>query len=309
MQNSQSLWNRFFFTRSLLILLVFGTFSACIQISSEQVEQAKEGLEQGVELINQLNNLNPNDLNQFLDSCSEAWNETAAQANCFDPTDLAFKQYKNMENKFLEKFPVTDEQEMQYGETYHQQMAKDFKIIDNDPRHTRVKRIFEKLLPYRERKAISFQIHLLDTDAVNAFAIAGGHLYVTTALLDFVQSEDELAGIIGHEIAHVDRKHLIRQLQKIVVGNRVLGGLGELAASIQTIITAPFGQVDEYESDKFGANYAKKAGYNPRKMKDFFARLKQNEGQYDWAQKLMRTHPYSAQRESCLEAHISKNLD
>ncbi|TAF35770.1 MAG: hypothetical protein EAZ57_00565 [Cytophagales bacterium] len=292
-----------------LPLGLFIFISSCIQISSEQVEQASQKIQQGIELVNQLNRLNPQDVQVLFDSCSQAWNEAAANVNCFDPTDMAFKKYKGLENKFLEQYPVTDEEEIKYGEEFHKTMAKDYKLINQDPRHARIEKILNKMLPYRERKSIPFSIHLMESDVVNAFAIAGGHLYVTTALLDFVESEDELAGIIGHEIAHVDRKHLIRQLQKIAVGNHLVGGLGELAASLQIILTAPFGQIDEYESDKFGADFSHKAGYDPRKMKDFFARLKQNETQYDWAEKLMRTHPYSAQREACLEAHIVANLD
>lgn len=225
-----------------------------------------------------------------------------------DVTDFFAFGAKESENLVLNQFPISLETESEYGQEFHKSIQKEYKMIDSDSRRKDLVRILNKMLPFRERKDINYQIHLLDDDMINAFAIVGGHIYITTALLDFVDSEDELAVIIGHELGHNDKKHTVRKVQKIAIANNFLGGIGVLAANIQIMLTSPFGQVDEYESDRMGAYFAKKAGYNPRKGKDFFIKLKDKE-KYSLLDKLRRSHPYSHQREKCLESYISEHLD
>lgn len=229
--------------------------------------------------------------------------------NCSgDLTDLALGFGKKAENIFLDQFPMSESDEEKYGEEMHKSIIKEFKLIDSDPRHNKIQRILDKMLPFRERKGINYNIHLIQHNMVNAFAIVGGHLYVTTGIMDFVDSEAELASIIGHEIGHVDKKHCVRKIQKLVIANNVLGDAGTMAANFQMVLSAPFGQTDEYESDKVGAYFAKKAGYNPRASLNFWRKMKKNET-YDLFSKMTRTHPYSEQREKCLEDYISNELE
>lgn len=225
-----------------------------------------------------------------------------------DPTDLLFIAGRKAENAFLDQFPISEADEEQYGEEMHQEVIKEFRLIDSDSRRQKLQTMLDKMLPHRERKAIEYDIHLIDDDEmINAFAIVGGHLYITTALLDYVDSDDELAFIIGHELGHVDKKHTVRKVQKLVIGNSVLGDIGVMAANFQIFVSAPFGQADEYEADRMGAFFANKAGYNTSRFGDFFRKIKQDET-YDPIQKMLRTHPYSEQREVCLDKYIDEKL-
>lgn len=236
--------------------------------------------------------------------------------DCYtDPADQAGSVLKMVDDLFtdfgaeLTGTEVTAEKEEEIGDLFHEEIADsgEMKIIDGDPRWKKINKIFLEQLPFRDRKDIEYHIHLIDSDEINAFAIAGGHVYVTTALLEFVESDDELAGIIGHEIGHVDLKHCVRKVQKIVTASAFGGDFAALAANFQVQLTAPFGQFDEYASDRSGALLAKKAGYDPEKSLDFFIRLKAKE-KYNPLEKLLRTHPYSAQREACLRHYIDHEL-
>jgi beta-barrel assembly-enhancing protease len=81
------------------------------------------------------------------------------------------------------------------------------------------------------------------------------------------------------------------------------GNIGVMAANLQLILTAPFGQADEYESDRVGAILAHKAGFDASKGNDFFIRLKKQE-KNGLLERITRTHPYSAAREDCLNKFI-----
>ncbi len=198
---------------------------------------------------------------------------------------------------------ISTQEEMEIGKELFSSISKDFKIIDHDARRQNLVTIFNKMLPYRSRKDINFNIHLIESPTINAFSIAGGHVHITTGLLENVQSQDELAFIIGHEIAHIDKKHCIRKIQILKTADSHFGNLGVMAANLQLILTAPFGQADEYESDRFGAIFAHKAGFDAAKGNDFFIRLKKQEKK-GLMERITRTHPFSAAREDCLNKFI-----
>jgi hypothetical protein len=290
-----------------------------VSCSSRSEKQASENPTQApqnrdVEQRDAEQNPNPKtlsdaDARKVLESYIRLINGQRLPSDCSgDPVDDFLGTAKQFENALLDAFPVSESDEIRYGGEFHQNIARQMRLADSDPRRNKPARMADKMLPFRKRKALSYTVHLVDDDkTINAFAILGGHLYVTTGLLNFVDSDDELAGIIGHEIAHVDRKHCVRKVQKFVLANQALGEWGILAANIQMIVSAPFGQEDEYDADRGGAYFAHKAGYNPRKMKDFFVKLKEKES-YNQLEKLIRTHPYSEQREKCLERYISNEL-
>jgi predicted Zn-dependent protease len=198
---------------------------------------------------------------------------------------------------------ISSKEEMEIGKELFSSISKDFKIIDQDPRRQDLVTMFHKMLAFRSRKDIDFNIHLIESPTINAFSIAGGHVHITTGLLEDVQSKDELAFIIGHEIAHIDKKHCIRKIQILKTADSHFGNLGVIAANLQLILTAPFGQADEYESDRFGAVLAHKAGFDASKGNDFFIRLKKQEKK-NLMERLTRTHPYSQLREDCLNQFI-----
>lgn len=114
------------------------------------------------------------------------------------------------------------------------------------------------------RPEIPYRVRVLDTGEANAYALPGGNVYITTSLLDLLESEAEVAAILGHEVAHVDLGHCIEAIQTRVHAER-LGGLplGELAALAEALWRTGFDAEQEAEADRRGVVHAASAGYDP----------------------------------------------
>lgn len=237
------------------------------------------------------------------------WKKQKQEGCGQDPFDVANSFFNMFEAIAIEigGVKITEKQEMEIGDEIFTEIQKQYKINDNHPIRPKILAMINKLTANAKRKGITYKVHIIDDDKfVNAFAIAGGHLHIATGLIKEVGSDDELAFIVGHEIGHVDAGHCIRQIKKALTAQQ-FGELGSVANQMGSVITAPFGQADEYEADKYGAYYTHNAGYNAYKGMDFFARLEKNE-KYNVFGKMTRSHPYSKQRKSCLKEYIDKNL-
>ena len=234
-------------------------------------------------------------------------------------TSTVLKTGQWLGNVLFGAVEVTEEQEEEIGDQMFAYIQGSFTLIEEDTRLDQLKSILNKLTPYTERKGIKYEIHLIeDDDLINAFAIAGGHLFITTGILSWINTDDELAFIIGHEIGHVDLGHTVQHVKKSMTiqgwaDYLELGDYADIIEQTQTVLATPFGQPDEYSSDQYGAYIASKAGYDPHKGKEFFKRLsateqdERDEIPYDldvW----MRTHPYSDQRIICLDHYITTEL-
>ncbi|PRX54961.1 M48 family metallopeptidase [Flagellimonas meridianipacifica] len=175
----------------------------------------------------------------------------------------------------------------------------------------KVEEILQKITKNVSRKEVNYTLSILKSDEINAFATLGGYLYITTGLLDFVDSYDELAFIIGHEVAHEDRLHTQRKVTKLTLSTDLgdmtrMEGFAEIASKINKTLSPPFDQIDEYEADKIGFELAKAAGYDINRFADFFKKLERYEKQ-DLLRKLTSTHPFAAHRKNCVHSYIVNN--
>ena len=175
----------------------------------------------------------------------------------------------------------------------------------------KVEEILQKISKNVSRKGVNYKLSILKSDEINAFATLGGYLYITTGLLDFVDSYDELAFIIGHEVAHEDRLHTQRKVTKLTLSTDLgdmtrMDGFAEIASKINRTLAPPFDQIDEYEADKVGFELAKAAGYNVNRFADFFKKLERYEKQ-DLLRKLTSTHPFAEHRKNCIHSYIDNN--
>ncbi len=150
------------------------------------------------------------------------------------------------------------------------------------------------------------KITVLNADMVNAFALPGGHIILLQGLLDFVESGDELSGVIAHEIAHIMKRHPLQSaiedagitaLISLIVGD--VSGAIVIAGLSSAYLTSAHSREDEREADRLGISMLKKAGINPKPMADFFVRLEKKEKEEKkWADVLdfLSTHPQSEER-------------
>jgi len=158
---------------------------------------------------------------------------------------------------------------------------------------------------------LPFRFAVLDTDEINAFAAPGGYIFVTRGALELMESEAELAGVLGHEIAHVDQKHVLEQVRK---GNMITGAASEndlngpvMDKAVETLAGVIFKGLDrgsELESDSLGMLYAAASGYRPDGLLTFVRRLQANEGsprRGRFLAEMKATHPPTADRVAALE--------
>jgi predicted Zn-dependent protease len=144
----------------------------------------------------------------------------------------------------------------------------------------RVEGIARRLTPHVRRRGIQYEFHVIESGSINAFALPGGKIFLLRGTLGFVQSDDELASVIGHEIAHVDLRHCIERYQYALklrkAGAPRAGQVFEIAHRLATI---GFAQHQELEADAQGRRMASQSGYDPKAASALFLRMKAKFGE------------------------------
>lgn len=162
--------------------------------------------------------------------------------------------------------------------------------------------------PYR------YDFHLLrDPNAINAFALPGGQIFITYALYSKLENEDQLAGVLGHEIGHVIGRHSAERManqgltQGLISGVLVGGGdaTGQMAAMIGNVVNMKFGRGDELESDDLGVKFMIDAGYQPEEMIGVMKILKTAAGP-NRTPEFQSTHPDPENRIEKIKEAIQK---
>jgi predicted Zn-dependent protease len=210
----------------------------------------------------------------------------------------------------------TWEEEVKLGKQASQEVAATFGIYKDPKLERYVDQVGQRVLarshlrrPETEQTfrntPVTFEI--LDSPIINAMALPGGHIYVTRGMLAHLNSEDQLAVVLAHEIGHVAARHAARQTwqqqlgQGLLLGGAILGqtvlGLPaeqilNLGATAAQIIFLRYSREDELEADRLGVEYSSLAGYNAEEVTNFFrtlARIQEKEGQ--GLPNFLSTHP------------------
>lgn len=180
---------------------------------------------------------------------------------------------------FAGRYPVELDKEL--GNQVNRQVVEQIGLYQDTKAGQYVQSIGERLVGNLGEQPFQFVFNLSDQAEPNAFALPGGYIYVSRGLMVLANSEDELAGVIGHEIIHVTGRHAIRQMQKgiipgilsipgKIVGNIVSKDVGTLLNapinSAGSLMLASFSRGHENEADRLGASLAAKSGYDPRAL-------------------------------------------
>ena len=180
---------------------------------------------------------------------------------------------------------ITPEQEIALGLQAAPQMQQEFGGEDpNANDQTVVDQVGNNIVQNSPagRSPYQFDFHLLnDAQTINAFALPGGQVFITRALYDKLQTEGELAGVLGHEIGHVVARHSAEQIAKAQLTEGLTGAAviaaydpnnpasansAQIAALIGQLITLKFSRDDELEADRFGVCFMNDTGYDPNEM-------------------------------------------
>lgn len=207
---------------------------------------------------------------------------------------------------------VMDERgEIALGRKEHQEVLKEYPVYANERLQAYVNALGQKLAKLSHRSALEWHFTVLDSPEINAFALPGGYVYVTRGIMAYLDSEAELAGVIGHEIGHVTARHgaqratrqqdaglgvLAASVLGAVLESRGVSGAGRVASDVSQMAAAgyiaSYGREQELQADGLGAEYLSRSAYDPVTMVRVIRVLKAQE-QYaaDRAKALGRPAP------------------
>lgn len=171
-----------------------------------------------------------------------------------------------------------------------------------------------------ERPDLPWRFGVIESDDLNAFAAPGGYIMLTKGLYRKLDNEAQLAGVLGHEIAHVVKKHQLKVLQKQQLLNIGAGFLSDKYAKDNNLISKAIGsgaeisarsldKSAEYEADRLGLSYATRAGYEPYGLADVLQTLGQTNANDDSVALLFKTHPHPDERLASLSDAVGNKLD
>lgn len=211
---------------------------------------------------------------------------------------------------------VGEAQEIAMGQEADKEVASSLGLYPDDALQAYVATLGKELAAKGERPSLPWTFRVVDDAAVNAFALPGGYIYVTRGILTHLNSEAELASVIGHEIGHVTARHTVSQISKsqlatlgLVAGMIVspeLARFGDLAQAGMQLMFLKFGRNDEQQADDLGLRYMTREDYDPREMVEVFSvldRLDQTSGEGRlpaW----LSTHPAPANRAQRIQSEI-----
>ncbi|OEC36675.1 Putative Zn-dependent protease [Pseudomonas cuatrocienegasensis] len=170
---------------------------------------------------------------------------------------------------------MSEQQELDLGQRYNQEIAKQNPRHANEALQAYVQQIGERVARASHRSQLDYRFTLVDSPDVNAFALPGGYIYIHRGLLAYLNSEAELAAVLGHEVGHVTARHSVQQQsqstawgllgQAVAIGTGI-GAAGDLTNALGGALVSGYGRDMELEADGLGAQYLARSGYDPQAM-------------------------------------------
>ena len=198
---------------------------------------------------------------------------------------------------------MSKSQEVEIGQQARGDVERKYPIEDDPAINARMQRIADRIIPLaRTDFDVPYTVKVIDSKEVNAFALPGGPIYFYRGLIELAESDDEIASVLGHEAAHIVKRHSAKQISdaqmKGLLASLALGGQSSLVQTLASIglqlEQLRYSRDDETESDENGFRYLVAAGYNPDAMASFFRKMAQKSGGRgpEW----LSSHPVTSRR-------------
>ncbi len=215
---------------------------------------------------------------------------------------------------------MTLQQERDLGEKILQEVKEQLPMVQETSAQEYITRVGKGILQSIDSQPFDYEFFIINIPEVNAFAVPGGKVFLNNGLILLVENEDELAGVISHEIGHVVARHIAKRSEKgQIISLAVLGALiagiflgGQAPGIIATTSTAvaetaflKYSREDEEEADYLGSKFMEKAGYNRQGMISFLRKMRRLEGSSSGnLPAYLLTHPAIEARISNLEVQM-----
>lgn len=225
---------------------------------------------------------------------------TPAQA--FSVFDLLFQGIQ-----LIQLSNISQRQEVQIGQQINSQLLRQGMKLYQDPVVNQyVNQVGQRLATNSDR---TYKFQVVKDKSVNAFATTGGYVYVTTGLLNAADNEAQLASVIGHEMGHIESRHLIEQMQQTALSRGLITAAGldrNQAANIgvELAFNRPQSRKDEYEADQIGLKLLSKADYAESAAPEFMKKLLKKGSSVPT---FLSTHPAPPARVEALEEAVKSD--
>jgi len=218
-----------------------------------------------------------------------------------------------------ESFIYSTDKEVAMGKSIANEVDKEYKAVDDPLVQKRIEDIGKRIAAVSDRKEIDYHFLVLDDDEVNAVSLPGGFVYIFKGLLDKLSTDDEVAGVLAHEVAHIVARHSIKKLQAIqgytilrilVAAAPKTGEVGNAADAAFTELLLGYSREDELLADQLGARYLKLAGYDQNAMISVLQKLQEvNRRRPLQERSYFKTHPYVPDRIREVKQEIGERID
>ncbi|RMH57791.1 MAG: hypothetical protein D6679_05855 [Candidatus Hydrogenedentota bacterium] len=173
---------------------------------------------------------------------------------------------------------ISEGREAAIGEEVVKEVEREYTVYQNRELAAYVDEVGQKLAAVSDRPNVRYRFKVLDSPIANAFAVPGGHIYITRGIIGVLDDEAELGGVLGHEIGHIAARHSAKQLQNatlasiglavfaVLAGDKVDDDVFRAADAVATLIFLGYSRGDEDQADILGAKYLYRAGYDMEGM-------------------------------------------
>jgi predicted Zn-dependent protease len=212
---------------------------------------------------------------------------------------------------------VSERQEVELGQQARKEIIAALGLYPDPALQAYVDEVGQKLARSSERPTLPWSFEVLDDAAINAFALPGGPVFITRGLLTHLNSEAELAAVLGHEVGHITARHAVNLISKQQLAQVGLGvgtlllperlrGLGQVAGAGAGLLFLRYGRDAERQSDALAWDYALRHGYDVREMRDVFTTLARasEESGAGRVPQWLATHPEPAARVQAIEQRL-----
>jgi predicted Zn-dependent protease len=213
---------------------------------------------------------------------------------------------------------MSEAQEIQIGQQMDPEVRKEMGIYEDRELTQYVESVALPLAKNSQRPDLPWHFSIVDSPAVNAFALPGGYIYVTRGLLAYLNDESELAGVLGHEIGHVTARHAAQHYSKSTGASLGLAitsifvpaarPFGDLAGSGLGLLFLKYGRDDELQADRLGAQYAAQNGWDPNGVQDMLrtlGRIDANATDRRGVPNYLSTHPAPTDRVEKIQEEVA----
>ncbi|HEU4629133.1 MAG TPA: M48 family metalloprotease [Gemmatimonadaceae bacterium] len=213
---------------------------------------------------------------------------------------------------------ISEEQEIAMGRQSAQEVAQTLGLVDDEALQQYVQRVGADLAADTERPDLPWTFRVVDDPTPNAFALPGGFIFVTRGMMTLMNSEAELASVLGHEIGHVTARHSVQQLSRAQLAQLGLGlgailapeiaqQYGQLASTGLQLLFLKYSRDDERQADELGFRYALQDNYDVREFADVFADLQRLSQSSDASPVpgFLSTHPDPGERVQTAERRVA----